>query len=149
MAVKDVFKVNRKTFFDPSGWFGFDVVKENTKLSWAVVKEVFTAKTPTAEATENFAEAQKRLRVSEQDLIRLNKYFFTIAWVFLIAAILAFVFAVVIVLDGYFFGFVFALSATVLFLGQAFKYHFRYFQIKKRKLGCTLAEWRQELFSSK
>jgi len=45
-------------------------------------------------------------------------------------------------------GFLIGLAVAGLFASQAFRYHFWYFQIQQRKLGCTLEDWKQSWVKS-
>jgi intracellular multiplication protein IcmV len=46
--------------------------------------------------------------------------------------------------------FIVSLVVTLIALILAYRYHFWYFQMKQRKLGCTFSEWyKQGLFGEK
>ncbi len=62
MPIKDLFKVSRKTFFNPAGWVGYGWVKDQTILFWDLVRDQFKPAKP--ERTETFAEAVTRLKLS-------------------------------------------------------------------------------------
>ncbi|TNF69186.1 MAG: hypothetical protein EP298_04440 [Gammaproteobacteria bacterium] len=47
----------------------------------------------------------------------------------------------------YYLGAIVGAAASVMFLAHAFKYHFWSFQIRNKKLGCTLGEWFDGLIS--
>lgn len=142
MALKDVVKVSRKTFFNPRGWLGYDTLKASSQGLWVILKEVFTIPQPTRR--ETFAEAMQRLNLTEQDLQQTGQRYFLLAMLFVGLGGAAF-------LGGFymlfyhqtFAGLVLAMATSAVFFSQAFRYHFWYFQIKHRKLGCTFLEWRQ------
>ena len=142
MGVKDIFKVSRKTFFNPREWIGFDLLKDQSKTIWSFFRSVTVPMQP--ERTESFKEAMARLNVSEQDLEPLAKRFFLYALFFLGLTILNAIYGFYLLLHHHaFLGLVLAIAVCGLLLAQAFKYHFWYFQIKNRKLGCTIGEWRR------
>lgn len=141
MALKDIVKVNRKTFIDPRSWLGYDNVKEQTRTLWTTVKELFV--TPTPKRQESFEQAVQRFNLTDEDLAEAQKNFLFFAGFFLVLAVFSlFVGFYLIVFHRTFAGLILAFATTALFGAQAFKYHFWSFQIKHRKLGCTFQEYR-------
>ena len=142
MAVKDIFKISRKTFVDPKAWLGYDVLKDNTKTFWAFFKAVFFPETPKAERKETFEEAVARLELTEENIQNIDKNYVLFAFIFGVAGLGLFIFALFLLFDAAFLGCLLALSGAAILLSKAFKFHFWHFQIKHRKLGCTFDEWR-------
>ena len=141
MPVKDIFKVSRKTFFNPTAWFG-DALAVNSKVTWDTTKDLFIPQEATR--TETFAEAMQRLNLTEADLEERSHRFLLYAYLFLLCACLSVVYGFYLLFAvASYAGFVLSLAVTALFLAQAFRFHFWFFQIKFRKLGCTFKEWRQ------
>lgn len=140
MALKDVLKVSRKTFFDPRGWLGFDTLKTSSLGLWAILKGLFSIAEPTRR--ETFAEAMQRLQLTEDDLQKTSQRYFSLTAIFIFLG-------VVTLLTSFYFlfhhetvaGWILAIATASIFFSQAFRYHFWFFQIKHRKLGCTLKEW--------
>src|ERR1700722_17899789 len=140
MAIKDVFKVSRKTFVNPSGWFGYNDVKASIETSWELMKGLFVIPEPTH--SETFEEALARQGVTEEEAQKRGNDFLTYAMVFFALGVVTFCFSFyILIVHRTFAGCLLGMSVTALFLGQAFRFHFWYFQIKKRKLGCTFEEW--------
>jgi intracellular multiplication protein IcmV len=140
MALKDIVKVSRKTFFNPSSWFGVGQVKSSTFFIWDVVKGIFYP--PVAQQKETFEEAKKRLHLSDAEIDQNGQDYLLYALVFLLLGAFTFIFTCYLLFKhSSFSGFLLGLAVTGLFLSQAFKYHFLFFQIKHRKLGCTFDEW--------
>ncbi len=140
MAVKDIFKVNFKTFFNPVGWLGYNQLRDSTRTIRDVLKSLL--ETPTSTRIETFDEAMKRMNIDEADLGEIVQRYLIFSLVFLLIGSLA-IGASFYLLFGYktFAGFLLAIAAGALLLSQAFRYHFWYFQIVNRKLGCTFDEW--------
>lgn len=135
-------KVNRKTFFNPSAWLGYDQLKSATGGIWDIIKTLLVP--AKSERTESFADAMKRLNLTNADLKEKMIIYRTYAYGFVIFAGCSFVTGFYLLfhhktLSGWLLG----IAVTTLFLSQAFRYHFWYFQMKHRKLGCTLNEWRK------
>lgn len=141
MALKDVVKINRKTFFDPRAWLGYDDVKQQTGLAWNIVKQAFV--TPEPGTPETFEEAKDRLSLNEDDIKTASDNYFLFALIFLAAGAVVFCFSLYLLFTGSFSGFLLAFALSVFLFGQTFRNHFLYFQIKHRKLGCTYEEWRK------
>lgn len=120
-------------------WVDWDRMKVFTRYLINGLKKFFVPQK--REEGESFEAAKKRLKLKESDiaarqtgLLRLSILMIAVA--FLLLAYSIYLFAI----GGYrggVVGFVVMLIALVL----AFRYHFWYFQIKERKLGCTIQEW--------
>ncbi|OGT38564.1 MAG: hypothetical protein A3F11_04730 [Gammaproteobacteria bacterium RIFCSPHIGHO2_12_FULL_37_14] len=141
MAVRQAFKISRKTFFNPRAWFGYDSLKEDNKTIWVLLAELFSP--PGVVREETFEEAMQRLNLSEKDLqlTARNYYLYALFFVVLGSSVLVYAFYLMIQYR-LFWAWLLAMSIASLFYANAFRYHFWFFQIKHRKLGCTFAEWR-------
>lgn len=120
-------------------WIGWDIVKASSHYLWAVVKSLFI---PTkAQHTETFEEALARLNLTESDLKARHTEFFRLFLIYgaIGIAIVAYAFYLFFVLN--FLGGILAIVVASLAFGMAFRYHFWVFQIKHRKLGCSVREW--------
>lgn len=140
MAIRDAFKITRKTFFNPLAWLGYNELKTYNKIIWDNLKDISTVAKP--ERAETFDAAMQRLNVTDADIARVSEAYLLYAIFFVIISAFAFV-AGFIFLIGYgnFAAFVLALACVAILLSYAFRFHFWHFQIKHRKLGCTFAEW--------
>lgn len=142
MAIRDVFKVTRKTFFDPAAWIDFNALRANTRNVWGSLGGLF-APLPTGK-TETFAEAMQRLGLKEEDIERTGRNYF------IFAALFAAIGACLLVFGFYLLfyhiaihGWLICMALVAFCFAQAFRFHFWYFQIKYRKLGCTFEEWKR------
>lgn len=141
MAIRDAFKISRKTFFNPLGWVGYNELKTYSRIIWGNLKDVGTIEKP--ERTETFEEAMQRFDITETDLNRISETYLLYAIFFVIIAAFAFVGGFIFLIGyGRFAGFILAMACVAILLSYAFRFHFWHFQIKHRKLGCTFAEWR-------
>jgi intracellular multiplication protein IcmV len=148
MALKEIVKVNRKTFFNPSAWLGYDFLKAQTLFIYGLFKQVFAK--PTPEHEETFEQAVKRLHLSEKAIHETQQSYFLYAMGFLILSVLTIIFGFYLLLvHATLAGWILSLPVAALLLSQAFRYHFWYFQMKHRKLGCTFKEWKQGTFGKK
>jgi intracellular multiplication protein IcmV len=140
MAVRDAFKITRKTFFNPLGWLGYNELKNNSKIIWSTVKKIGEVEEPTR--TETFEEATQRFELTEVEVKQISENYLMYAIILVILAAFAFGGGVVFLIAyGKFSAFILATACTAILLSYAISFHFWHFQIKHRKLGCTFAEW--------
>jgi len=146
MAIRDLLKVSRKTFFNPSGWINFDAILQNNRIILGTLRGVFKAPEPRRE--ESFQQALERLGIKETEADQIAARYYRWAVLFLVLSIVALLYtAYLFFRHTTFTGLLLGLAATALLLSQAFQYHFWSFQIRCRKLGATYKEWKQYLFS--
>ena len=147
MAIKDVFKVSRKTFINPSAWLGIPEIKDHTRTIWQLVRGLFVA--PQAVYNETFEEALVRMKLTEEDIKNQAESFFIYSVVFATLCVVSFVFAFYLLfVDRSFSGCLLGMAVTALFGAQAVRYNFWVFQIQQRRLGCTLEEWKRSFFNA-
>lgn len=125
--------------FKVKDWVDYDNIKRNSKFIANSAKDVFTPES--AEHTETFEEAIKRQNITEEDLKERVKLMSRYLLLFLTLSGLIFAYSIYLAVMGNVLGFCIGFSLTIFSCTQAFKYHFWIFQIRKRKLGCTLNEW--------
>lgn len=139
-TVKDAVKVTRRTFFSPRSWLDFDMVKDNTTTVIGLFKDTFRRETPAR--TETFEQALKRLNISSEEVENVKLNYLSFAIFFLLIGFVLVGFGIYFLLKFYILDFLLALGISAILFAQAFRFHFFYFQIKHRKLGCTFEEWR-------
>jgi intracellular multiplication protein IcmV len=140
MAIKDVFKVSRKTFFNPSAWLGYTELKAHTRFLWQNLKLTFTIAKP--QRIETFEEALIRQNIIEADLqVTAKRYrLYSLIFVALASGALLASFYYLFYYDSWQ-RWCLAFVVSLLLGANAFKYDFWLFQIKQRKLGCTFDDW--------
>ncbi len=140
MAIEDIFKISRKTFFNPSAWLGTKELSAYTRIIGSNLKTTFT--TPKPEHIETFEQALQRLNVTETALQQNADRYKLFALLFLVFSVCAF-------LVGFYYlfrygtlaGWVLAMTVALLFAVNALRFDFWRFQIRRRQLGCTFREW--------
>src|SRR5579883_3671419 len=133
MAVRDIFKVSRKTFFNPSAWLDVDSLSANSKNAWGIFKGLFTP--ATVGEQETFDEAMRRRDISEEEVKQLEQNYFAYAFFFATLGVILIIYGFYLLFHhNTFHGWILALAASTLFFAQAFRFHFWHFQIKHRKL---------------
>lgn len=139
--IKQAFKISRKTFFNPRAWFGYDFLKDQTQSIWTLAKTIFSPKIETPAAGETFDDAMRRLAITEPALHLLQKNYFYFSLVLSSLGLLGFIVAFLFLFNLHLVDFILACCVGAILFSQAFRFHFWYFQMKHRKLGCTFAEW--------
>lgn len=148
MAIRDIFKVSRKTFFNPAAWLDFNAVRAHTILVWTTLANLFTPPRPLRE--ETFEQAMTRLHLTEPDVKSIAQTYRQYAIFFFIIGLLGFCYAFYLLFRYWtFIGFLIGLCMTALFITQAFKYDFWSLQMRKRKLGLTFEDWQKSILGSK
>ena len=120
-------------------WMSFNTLKENTGKTTDMVKGVFTPEKATRK--ETFSQAMARLRLTEKDLAEREKEFMHLFLFFLGLGLCVIAYAVYMAIVGKFMIAFIAICIALYTFSQAFRFHFWLFQLKNRKLGCTLKEW--------
>lgn len=148
MAIRDVVKVSRKTFFDPKAWFGWNEVKLQSTAIFSILRDLFSISTPARE--ETFEQAIARFNIAEEDVERIAKRYLHFTWFFVVCFLIVFAYAFFLLFTYHvFFAFLMALAVATFFLGQAFRFHFWHYQLSVRRLGVTYTEWKNVFLGSK
>lgn len=120
-------------------WVSFSYVRKSFSGIKDATSGLFTIKQATK--PETFEEALLRLKLTETDIAERQKEFLRLALLF---SVLSFG----LLLYALYWAMHLAISATLISfclcafcLSQGFRFHFWHFQVKHRKLGCTVEEW--------
>ena len=125
--------------FNIRWWADWDRVNSFTQYLLNGIKHLFVPmKTADVEA---FDKAQKRLHISDEELLIKQKALFRLCVIMLCVASLIFMYAGYHLFYGTFRAAIISYVVMMIALVLAFRYHFWYFQIKNRQLGCTIQEW--------
>jgi intracellular multiplication protein IcmV len=85
-----------------------------------------------------------RFNLTPEDIKEREKDYLFYTGIFLLLSVSLFCFGFyLLIVDRTFAGCLLGIATSALFASQAFRYHFWYFQIVQRRLGCTFAEWQQ------
>ena len=129
----------RKPFFNVRGWMGWDGIVQGGSAIKTLAISLFVPAQSTR--TESFEEALMRLQLTEEDVIKKQKYFQWLFILFFIATIGLFTYAIVMFFMHAYAASLASFGLTALLLAQTFRNHFWWFQMKRRKLGCSIKEW--------
>lgn len=148
MAIRDIFKISRKTFINPSAWIDYEGLKEQTRTIWTTLATLFTAAAP--ERIETFEEAKERLKLKENEIKARAKIFKYYALFFLLLSFLSIFQSFYLIIKHHSLsGFLIGLCVAALFSAQAFRFDFWSYQMRNHKLGVTFTEWWENLIGGK
>lgn len=120
-------------------WIGYDYLKGTFNKTLQITKDTFQAETPSRQ--ETFEEAIERLGLKPEDLINRKKEFTRLLVFHLFLTSLVIGYAIYMAFQGAIIATIISFCLSVWSTSQCFRYHFWLFQIRNRKLGCTLMEW--------
>lgn len=128
-----------KPAINVKAWIGWDIVKATTRYVYNLGRGLFVPQK--AAINESFKEALARLNLSEADLQLRHKEFMHLFLVYgaIGLAIVAYSFYLFYSLN--FIGGLLAIVVASLAFAMSFRFHFWMFQIKHKKLGCSVREW--------
>lgn len=128
-----------KSIFNVRLWTDADRVKSYWQYIVSTVKKFFV---PQQKAqTESFEDAKIRMNLSDADLNVRKRALFQLCMLMCGISFLLFLYAIYQCVYGGIPGFLLTCSIMCVALVMAFRYHFWYFQIKEKKLGCSIREW--------
>lgn len=99
--------------------------------------------------SEDFKAALHQFHIGEDALLDKQRALFRLSLLMLFLAVLIFSYTIYQLTYGTYRAAVVSLVVMGLALVLAFRYHFWYFQIRQRKLGCTFREWYRALLGVK
>lgn len=136
-----------KPFVNFPQWMGWGQISSAGKTIKETGQSLFEK--PKANRQESFEQAVARMHLSEKDLQQRMQTFLRMTMIYGAFALALFAYVIYLVITAHFAAAFLSLILTVLALTLAFRQHFWYFQIKQRKLGCTVKEWFNSTFRGK
>ena len=136
---RSIVKSTFKTFIDVPSWLGWNQIKENSSSIWGAILPVLRVRKTNRK--ETFEQAMSRFNLTEADLVvRARRCIREIVFYFILACI-GFIYMVYLFVNAHILAGLIMILVGMLLIIKALGSHFWYFQIKHRKLGCTLKEW--------
>lgn len=120
-------------------WLNLKLIKDNTTYYLQETKRLFSVEQP--EHLDEFDDAVNRLDLSPEFISNQAKRYLYLAAFFLVCSGLLLSYGVFLILQSNLMGSLICFALTFYALTCAFRFHFWYFQIKQRKLGCSIQEW--------
>ena len=142
------FKTVINRIFNVRAWMDWDRVKAGGQFIEAGAKKIFVL-SPTR-PVETFEEALQRMKLTDADLAARGRALYRMSIMMACFSLALSIYFFYHIFYGSLHAALLTLALTLLAAAISFRYHFWYFQIKSRKLGCTFHEWyRQGLMGDK
>jgi len=146
--IKDIFTVNRKTFFNPTRWLDVESIRATTLTIYNVLRSMWVV--PEAGGAESFEDALKRLDLSEEEVAKRITSYRYYALIFVLAGFLSFFYGFYLIFRFHTFaGWLITTGMAALFFAQAFQYDFWAFQMSRRQLGLSFSQYKSYLLNEK
>jgi intracellular multiplication protein IcmV len=120
-------------------WLDLPGIKNTTRYFWQQGKDL--CKIPQPQRSESFEEAVVRLGLTPELLNLQKKRYFSLFLFFIVFAVGLLAYTAFLVIAGNKMGALVSFSLILYTLSLAFRHHFWYFQISRKKLGCGIQEW--------
>lgn len=142
-----------KNIFNFRAWIDFDRIYDFMLYLISSIKFLFIPqKNPVNSAkqlSDNFQSAMSALNLTEADLKAKQISLYRLSIFMSLVSVGFLLYAIYHLFYGGFAAVIISLVLMLIALVLAFRYHFWYFQIKEKKLGCTFREWYQQGFLGK
>lgn len=120
-------------------WMSWDYLGQTAQTFRVLLLDILIPKKATY--SETFEEAMQRLELTEEDIEQRKKEFVRLITFFVVLALGILAYALYLAFKGTLAAAVIAFCLALYSFSQAFRFHFWLFQLKHRKLGCTIKEW--------
>lgn len=147
MGAVKIIKKSVAAGWNVSSWVGTKQIKNNAFLIKDLAKSVFTpAKDSSGVKVETFAQAMRRLGMTEADLQKRIKASTNLIFFCGLLTIPMFAYTIYIWMSHFYLPSFVCLMLTFLLAVYTYREHFNRFQMRQRRLGCTFLEWAAHTF---
>lgn len=140
MGVRNFVKNTVKKNTNIRSWMDWSAISQNAKVVSGLASNV-AAGANKKPRNETFDAAVQRLQLTEADINNRMTALYRVALFAAVLGLGGFGWTIFLLLKGMFLSSLVALSLGALMFIYAFREHFHYFQMKKRRLDCTVKEW--------
>lgn len=141
MAKKKRIRGFFKSLFNFKMWFAVKDLKSGANLITSLSGSFFDSMHPQQVKHEQFEQTIKDQGLTEQQVQQAKDNYFRNAVMFLVLGVIFAINSIYLLSQYMLLPSVVSFSITIMTFIFSLKSHFWYFQIKNRKLGCTLKEW--------
>lgn len=141
MGIRSVVKKGVKNNTNFKRWAAWDTIKGNGKIIGNFISDLRAPHTKDVPVKETFEEAVARYQLSETDIRKRMRSHFRVALFCVLLGLVALGWTVYWLMQWMFLSGLVALALAMLMFAYAFREHFYYFKMKKRRLDCTVHEW--------
>lgn len=133
-------------YFDYKAWVDLKRTQEISNYFLNIFKKFFIPQKSSQIVVRNLDDVIKEMGLTEDDVSKKLVTFKRMYRLMLVAALFFYVYSLYQLIYGGILSVMVAVVIAFVCLTLAFRYHFWSFQIKKRKLGCSIKEWFRESF---
>lgn len=128
-------------------WIDFDRIRTFTLYVMGGLRRMFVPQQESIkDKGQSFRKAVEQQNLNQDDLKKRQQALLRLSMLMLFLAFCIFGYAIYQLVYGSFKAVLVSLAVTLIALVLSFRYHFWYFQIKERRLGCTINEWYRKSF---
>ncbi|MFC3909586.1 type IVB secretion system protein IcmV [Legionella dresdenensis] len=130
-----------KAIFDFRRWIDYERIRAFSLYLLGGFKKMFIPSPQNKGNAQSFEQAAAAQKLTEEDITARQAGLYRLAILMILMAILVFGYTVFQLINENYKATLISMIVGFIALVLAFRYHFWYFQLKKRKLGCSLREW--------
>lgn len=127
--------------FNVKRWLDVDGLKRNGETVGGLYKDVFKNKKNDDEFKGSFKDTMQHFGLSEDDIKKRMRQALYMVYGCLAISLVLFIYMLHLFMHGFVIAGMVCFMLDFLLWSYAFREHFNYFQMKKRKLGCSFKEW--------
>lgn len=142
--VKNTVKANTNV----KSWTNWDLLKDNAQIVKNFAQDLKAPNESIPVRSQSFEEAMQTYGLTENDIKKRMRTNFLTAVFCVVLSLASFSWMFHLIYKGLFLSAVVSLSLSALMAAYGFREHFFYFQMKKRKLNCTVKEWASSFLST-
>lgn len=141
MGVRNYVKRTVKNNTNIKGWISWDHIRDNASILKGFFQDLQAPERTTPPVHSDFDETIQKFGWSEKDLRSRMRNHIIVAVFSFVCGVAALVWFGILLSRLMFLSGLVSLSLSCLMFAYAFREHFSYFQIKKRRFNCTIREW--------
>ena len=129
-----------RSIFNPRVWMDYDQVRDSTKYLKDGIENIYTLKEK-VRGDQSFEEAIREQGIDPDHIELQKKSLLRISLFMVVISIGVFIYAALHLVNKNFHASAASFVIFLVVLSMAFRYHFWYYQLKAKRLGCTVREW--------
>lgn len=128
---------------NPRAWMGYEHIHSSGQFIKDEVKRLFTINFSVQEKEQHdsYEKMMLDLSLTEDDLNSRKKNFLFATMLFCFLSLASLGYIIYQYMSAHYISILPSFVLCILFLTLAFRYHFWYFQLKVKRLGCSLEDW--------
>lgn len=129
-----------RSIFNPKVWMDYETVRNSTFYLKDGMSKLFRLQKKN-QNVESFEETIAQMGLDEEKLNSQKKALFRLSLLMVLLALLVFGYSLGHLLEQNYHAAAASFVIFLVVLAMGFRYHFWYYQLKERTLGCGIKEW--------